>query len=145
MNNDIDIKDLSLEQQRDALNFINSRKLNNCTDYTKNNKCTRCGNCCSNNIPLTQKEIQRIKSYIKKNNIEPEYHLPLVVTNVTQNDFVCPFLRIKNNISECLIYSVRPFICQKFICNSKLLEYSLDDIIYLQNAKTINIRQTFFN
>ena len=37
------------------------------TNLTKKGKCTGCGECCSNILPLSDAEIKRIKDYIKLN------------------------------------------------------------------------------
>ena len=39
-------------------------------NMTDNGKCTGCGNCCSNILPMTDKEIEVIRRYIKKNHIK---------------------------------------------------------------------------
>ena len=36
-------------------------------NLTCNGKCTECGECCSNLLPMTDDEISVIKNYIKKN------------------------------------------------------------------------------
>ena len=35
-------------------------------NYTENGKCSNCGQCCTDYIPISQKEINRIRKYIKK-------------------------------------------------------------------------------
>ena len=37
------------------------------TDYTCQGKCSNCGNCCNDIIPLTNGDIHRIRKYIKRN------------------------------------------------------------------------------
>ena len=37
---------------------------------TQNGKCTGCGSCCSNFLPLTQGEIESIHKYIRQHNIK---------------------------------------------------------------------------
>lgn len=47
-------------------------------DLTDNGKCTQCGACCSNLLPMTDSEIETIHKYIKKQNIKEHRHiLPL--------------------------------------------------------------------
>ena len=41
------------------------------TDYTINGECSGCGKCCTNILPLSQKEIQKIKSYIGQYKVTP--------------------------------------------------------------------------
>lgn len=35
--------------------------------------CSRCGECCAATLPITKTEEKKIKEYISKNNIEPEF------------------------------------------------------------------------
>lgn len=79
-------------------------------DKTKNGKCSGCGECCTDFIPLTVNEVINIRKYIKKHNIkaakaEDEKHIYAK----------CPFRDDVNK--KCNIYEVRPSICRKFICN----------------------------
>lgn len=80
------------------------------TDFTQNGKCSNCGECCSNLLPLSEREIRTIKSYIKRNKIKEQRHNARVGTDMT-----CPFRDEANK--KCLIYSVRPQICRSFMCN----------------------------
>ena len=80
------------------------------TDYTCEGKCSNCGKCCSNMLPLTRKEIKAIKAYVKKHHIKEQRHNAAVGVDMT-----CPFRDEGKRI--CLIYEVRPSICESFICN----------------------------
>lgn len=56
----------------------------------ENGKCTGCGNCCSNILPMTDKEIEVIRRRIKKNHIkECKHGIPLANPIL---DMTCPFL-----------------------------------------------------
>ena len=44
-------------------------------DLTDNGKCTQCGQCCSNILPMTEDEISVIRRYIKKHHIKERKHL----------------------------------------------------------------------
>lgn len=44
-------------------------------DFTDNGKCTQCGKCCSNLLPMTEKEIEVIRKYIKRYHIKEYKHL----------------------------------------------------------------------
>lgn len=79
-------------------------------DFTKDGKCSNCGQCCSNFLPLSETEIKRIKAYIKKHNIKEQRHNVMVGVDMT-----CPFRDERN--SKCLIYEIRPVICREFMCN----------------------------
>lgn len=81
-------------------------------DYTINNKCSMCGQCCSSYIPLTSKEIITIRNYVKKHNIKPEQRI--IGNNIIAK---CCFLDDKTN--RCKIYEVRPYVCKDFLCSHK--------------------------
>ena len=70
-------------------------------------KCSQCGECCSNFLPISQKECYRISNYVLEKNIRPQKHIL-----VMQNRLACPYYDGK----KCLIYDVRPFICKEFFC-----------------------------
>lgn len=80
------------------------------TDYTLNGKCSNCGECCSNMLPMSIKEVKRIKSYIKQHGIKEQRHNVLVGVDMT-----CPFRDEADR--KCLVYEVRPAICRQFMCN----------------------------
>lgn len=87
----------------------------NIYNFTKDGKCSSCGNCCSNLLPMSKKEIQTIHEYIRKNNIRESKHiLPMAKQPY---DMICPFRDNGNKI--CTIYPVRPEICRQFICDSE--------------------------
>jgi Fe-S-cluster containining protein len=102
-------------------------------DNTKNGECSNCGKCCTNILLLTADEITKIKKFINFNKIKP----------VNRNNFltsyvdICPFL---SNDKKCLIYEVRPQICQNFICKT---EYD-DKFLNYKQIKAINMLKTFF-
>lgn len=81
-----------------------------CTDFTVNGKCSNCGQCCSNMLPMSKREVKRIKAYIKQHDIKEQRHNVLVGIDMT-----CPFRDEANR--KCLVYEVRPAICRQFMCN----------------------------
>ena len=85
----------------------------NIINNTINNSCSKCGMCCGMFIPFTDKEIAKIKKYVKK------YNIKQVEDRETENGFEarCCFYDVKNK--KCNIYSVRPYVCKDFICNRK--------------------------
>ena len=78
-------------------------------DFTIDGRCSNCGACCTEFIPLTEKEIKSIKQYIKDNNIKP---YPLEGPDGIY--CICPFRDRTNKC--CQIYEVRPEICRSFLC-----------------------------
>ena len=110
-------------------------------DYTKNGQCTGCGECCGNFLPLSAKEIRRIKALVKRKGIREQKQF--IPTSMPLYDFTCPFLDAKRPKNKCTIYADRPAICKAFKCdepNGALLHPELfkDDLI------PVNMRETFF-
>lgn len=77
------------------------------TDNSICGKCSKCGECCTPYLPITQKELFRIAEFVEKNNIKPQRQLL-----VMQNRLSCPY----HDGKKCLIYEVRPLICREFYC-----------------------------
>ncbi len=80
------------------------------TDNSICGKCSKCGECCTNILPVTQKEIDIVQKYVIDNNIKPQKQML-----VMQNRLTCPYY----NGNKCLIYEVRPLICKEFYCYKK--------------------------
>ena len=85
-------------------------------NYTKNGQCSNCGRCCDNLLFATKKEIDALKSYMKKNGIVLKSPY-----SVLDNEYkgVCPFL---NESKKCSVYPARLKICRTFSCDEKLHE-----------------------
>lgn len=88
----------------------------NIYNFTKGGKCSGCGGCCSNLLPMSQKEVDAIHRYIKKHNIKECKHLLPVAKPAF--DMTCPFLDTGKSCEKCRIYPVRPEICKQFICDN---------------------------
>ena len=81
----------------------------NCVD----GKCSGCGGCCTDMLPLTAKELQRIKIYVREHRLPEHRQAPFFDQGAV--DFTCPF---RNETAQCCdIYAVRPKICRNFICS----------------------------
>ncbi len=110
----------------------------NITDYTCNGKCSNCGNCCGDLLPLSHKEIKTIKYYLR-------HHRDIKATPqdlTAKIDNTCPFRDNENK--KCKIYEVRPRICSAFKC-----DYNQEDILkqrdLISNIRPIrSMRQLFF-
>ena len=104
------------------------------TNYTVNNQCSNCGECCSNTLPLSEGEVKTIKNYIKRHNIKEQRHNYMVGVDMT-----CPFRDEANR--KCLIYNVRPQICRQFQCNhkkedimkSKMDLHKINRVVFMRN------------
>ena len=109
-------------------------------DFTKDGECSRCGNCCSDFLPVSDKEIEKIKKYIIKNKIIEQKHLPPTAEPLMY--FTCPFFN--SNYKKCVIYSVRPAICQDFQCDKPRKEIELNKELFHDKYCAVSMRETFF-
>lgn len=80
------------------------------TDNSICGKCSKCGECCANLLPVCREEINAIQKYVVENKIRPQKQLL-----VMQNRLTCPYYDGK----KCLIYEARPLICKEFYCYKK--------------------------
>lgn len=79
-------------------------------DFSINGKCSKCGECCSNFLPISQKEIDEIQKYVIEHKIRPQMQMLII-----RNTLTCPY----HDGKKCLIYEVRPLICREFYCYKK--------------------------
>lgn len=84
----------------------------NIVNRTCNHQCSRCGDCCGLFIPFTEKELSIIKKFVSENKILPINH----ITGETLIAKCCFYDDINK---KCLIYPVRPYVCQDFKCDHK--------------------------
>lgn len=126
----------------DIISFLESVQRgmeDNIFNFTKDGKCSGCGNCCSNLLPMSRKEVATIHRYIKKHRVEECVHLP--PTKESVHDMTCPFR--DNGKSICTVYEVRPEICKQFICDSeKRVKHNRE--LLKQTRNIINVRSEFF-
>ena len=108
-------------------------------DLTNNGKCTGCGSCCSNVLPMTEDEIATIRKYIKKHRIKERRHNYPTATPTM--DMTCPFR--DNDKKICTIYEVRPEICREFICCPSKRP-PIDDWCYKLKCKVVDVRKEFY-
>lgn len=110
-------------------------------DLTDKGKCTGCGACCSNLLPMTDKEIEVIRKYIKRYRIKEQKRFAPLAMPVL--DMTCPFLDDRKKTEKCLIYEVRPEVCRQFICDPK--QRQIPDLEYAKSTRIVNVRSEFFN
>ena len=106
-------------------------------NYTVHGKCSNCGECCSNMLPLSDGEVKAIKNYIKKHNIKEQRH-----NYMSGVDMTCPFRDELNK--KCLIYNVRPQICRQFQCNQRNEDITKRKIAFHNINKVVFMRNEFF-
>ena len=108
------------------------------TDFTDNGTCSRCGQCCSDLLPLSKTEIERIHRYMKQHNIKE--HRNNVIAAAF--DFTCPF---RDNVKRiCTIYSVRPDICRAFKCDYDPEKIETDKAMFHSRHDVVSMRHEFF-
>ena len=109
-------------------------------DFTVDGKCSSCGQCCSNFLPVSQKEIKQIRRYIEKHKIKECRHLVPLAHKVF--DWTCPF---RNNTErKCEIYPVRPAICRDFQCDKPRKGIEADKRLFREKYGVVFMRETFF-
>ena len=87
-------------------------------DFTDHGQCSCCGNCCSDLLPITDKEIVKIKKYMKIHKIKEHSHGNFLSTKAL--DLTCPFMDSSKEL-KCTIYPVRPQICKMFSCHKEIV------------------------
>lgn len=113
----------------------------NIYNFTVDGKCSGCGNCCSNLLPMSEKEIKTIQKYIRKNHIlECKHNIPVINKPY---DMTCPFLDTGKSKNKCRIYEVRPLICRLFICDNE--QRAKINREHVRNTRRIiAVREEFF-
>lgn len=113
----------------------------NIYNFTVNGKCSQCGACCSDLLPMSEKEIREINRFINKNGITECKHL-LPTANPCM-DMTCPFLDTDKKSEKCRIYPVRPAICRQFICDSEKRSKHNRELLK-QTRRIVDVRSEFF-
>lgn len=114
----------------------------NIYNFCKDGKCSQCGNCCSNLLPMSRKEVNAIHRYIRKNHIKECKHL--LPTANRPYDITCPFLDTDKSCEKCRIYPVRPEICKQFICDNEQRAKN-NRALLGQTRQIVDVRKEFFN
>lgn len=101
-------------------------------DKTVNGKCSNCGKCCGSLLPLTDKDLKRLKYLIKKDKLKP--------FRIKTQDMSCPFLTLDN---KCAIYKNRPVICQTYMCSNFKKGVSKEEADLLKNVNIVDLWELF--
>lgn len=108
-------------------------------DHTKNGKCSQCGQCCGNFLPISNSEIAQIKKYLSNH---PEIHEQKNMVSLKDSILTCPFRDDAH--AKCLIYEVRPQICRSFMCNQSQQEIESHKADFYEFLNPVAMRETFF-
>lgn len=79
-------------------------------------KCSGCGDCCTDLLPLTDAELERLKKYANDHGLKEHRHN--LFWDKKAIDLTCPFRN--NETKQCDVYAVRPQICREFICSKHI-------------------------
>ena len=85
--------------------------------YTPKGNCKGCGECCSRFIPMSEFDMQRLCSYVRKHHIKPQKRVARGI------DLMCPYL---TDAKECAVYHARPEVCRTYRCDKQVRGESLD-------------------
>lgn len=109
-------------------------------NFTDDGKCSNCGQCCSDFLPISDEEIKRIKRYVQRKGIKE--HRLNYPTAAPAEDYTCPF---RNNVKRvCEIYEVRPAICRDFKCDKPEKEIWANKRMYHGMYRVVRMRNEFF-
>ena len=109
-------------------------------NYTAHGQCSNCGECCSNLLPISEREIKEIRRYIRVNDVKEHKHNGPTMTPTL--DLTCPF---RNDAKQCCdIYPVRPFICRDFKCDKSQARLLANIDKYDDDTRCVNMREMFF-
>lgn len=109
------------------------------TDCTIDGHCSNCGGCCSDYLPLSRHEIDRIHKFMKKHNLKE--HVAKIMSG-PYVDGTCPF---RDNVKrKCDIYEVRPEICRCFRCDQDMSLIEANKARLYKTNSVISMRGVFF-
>jgi Fe-S-cluster containining protein len=110
------------------------------TQHCVDGKCSGCGDCCIDLLPLTDAELEQLKKYANEHNLKEHRHS--LFFDKKAIDLTCPFRN--NETKQCDVYAVRPQICREFIC-SKSLDTAKNDRDSLSASRiTCSLRYEVF-
>lgn len=112
-------------------------------DFTVNGKCSGCGECCSRILPLSGREIDRIRLYVKANNLKPHRPTPpLAKPTITM---ICPFMDGRKEENKCDIYDIRPDVCRDFLCTFESQDKKAHSRMLSEQKQIVDMWDTFFH
>ena len=105
-------------------------------NFTKDGKCTKCGNCCTALLPMTKEEFKTIQRYVKRKHIQ-------IVRHTGGIDLTCPFRN--DELGICMVYEFRPQICRDFVCDKpqKKIDETKERYSYDNRFRIYNLREIF--
>lgn len=87
-------------------------------DFTDHGKCPKgCGECCSNLLPVSDADLDRLARYAKEHHIRMRHTPGAAVSSKPVLDLSCPFRNEEKGC--CSVYQVRPTVCREYMCNQR--------------------------
>jgi len=108
----------------------------NCID----GRCSNCGECCTDMLPLTVGELQRLKTYAAKHKLKEHRQAPFWDWKAT--DLTCPFRN--QQTKKCDAYEARPYICRTFICSKTKEDAHRDRDLIHESRHVFSLRWEVF-
>lgn len=109
-------------------------------DNTADGKCSSCGECCADLLPLSDSEVERLRKYAEKHHLKE--HTEATIFDREYLDLTCPF---RNHAEKkCDVYPVRPLICRKFICSTPLQDAKKDRDLLHESRPPRSLRWEIF-
>jgi len=108
-------------------------------DHTDHGKCTGCGECCADILPISEQDISTIRKYIEEHGIRMQGVSPAIKP---ETKFKCPFRN--DSEKKCVIYEVRPAICRDFKCDNMAHGIAANPDMYKGRMHVISMRSVFF-
>lgn len=104
-------------------------------------RCSGCGECCTDLLPVSTGEVKKIHEYLKTHPVKEHRQAPFF--DLGAADLTCPFRDSVNK--RCEIYPVRPLICRHFICTmNRETAHRERDKIY-KGRNEVSFRKEFFD
>lgn len=135
--------DEEYEKAMEIINQVARERNAGMLNYCVDGECIGCGECCSNFLPMTDKEVKHIRKIVRSRHLKPINHVPVVLVNAV--DGYCPFLDRNRGDKKCTIYEHRPLICRDFKCckYGDNFEFNEDFVKSLYELR--NVRNTFWD
>ena len=109
-------------------------------DFTEDGKCSNCGRCCADLLPVSNVEIDKIRRYLRKHPVKEHVHFLPTARPIF--DMTCPFRNDRER--RCDIYEVRPAICRDFQCDKPRKQIEADKAMYHGKYGIVSMRAVFF-
>lgn len=77
-------------------------------NYCIDGICSRCGDCCSDILPVTDEELNKLRKFVRSRKYKPNTQVKIGM--MVRYDMTCPFLNSESR--HCDVYDIRPEVCR---------------------------------